>query len=196
MGTNILNIGKSGLFAAQAAIATTGHNIANANVAGYTRQLVVQESATAQDFGFGYLGTGTQVAEVKRIYDDFLTTQVRTAQASKSALDSFYAQIAQVDNLLADTTSGLSPALQDFFKGVQDLASNPASAASRQALLSTADSLAARFQGLNGRLTEIREGVNSQITANVTMINSYAQEIAKLNETISGLSGNWPFSCR
>ena len=113
---------------------------------------------------------------------------MRSAQASKSSLDSYYAQISQVDNLLADTTSGLSPALQDFFKGVQDVASNPDSVASRQALLSTADSLAARFQGLNGRLEEIRDGVNTQITSNVTLINSYATQIARLNEDIGAAS--------
>lgn len=188
MTGNLLNIGKSGLSAAQVGLATAGHNIANANVAGYSRQVVIQESRIAQDFGYGFIGTGTNVADIKRYSDEFLNAQVRNAQASKSALDMYVAQINQVDNLLADTTSGLSPALQDFFKGVQDLASNPSGVASRQALLSAADSLAARFQGLNGRLQEIREGVNSQITSNVVLINSYAQQIASLNEEIGTFS--------
>ncbi|MDO8439208.1 MAG: flagellar hook-associated protein FlgK, partial [Telluria sp.] len=190
MAGNILNIGKTGLFAAQVGLSTTGHNIANANVAGYSRQVVVQASTQAQNLGNGFIGSGTQVAEIKRYSDNFLNAQVRSAQSSKSSLDAFYTQISQVDNLLADTTSGLSPALQDFFKGVQDVSSNPASVASRQALLSTADSLAARFQGLNGRLQEIREGVNNQITSNVTLINSYAAQIASLNEQIAGFSNS------
>ena len=42
---SLLSIGKSGLFAAQAALATTGHNITNANVAGYSRQTTVQETS-------------------------------------------------------------------------------------------------------------------------------------------------------
>ena len=188
MSGNILNIGKSGLLAAQVGLSTAGHNIANANVAGYSRQVVVQSSRIAQDFGYGFIGTGTQVAEIKRYSDSFLNQQVRAAQTQTSSFQAYNAQISQVDNLLADTTSGLSPALQDFFKGVQDVASNPASVASRQALLSTADSLAARFQGLNGRLQEIREGVNSQITSNVTLINSYAQQIAELNDQIGNFS--------
>ena len=188
MAGNLLSIGKSGLFAAQVGLSTTGHNIANANVAGYSRQGVVQESAQAQDYGYGFVGSGSQIGAIKRFSDDFLTAQVRSAQASTSSLDAYSAQISQVDNLLADTTSGLSPALQDFFKGVQDVASNPASVASRQALLSTADSLAARFQGLNGRLDEIREGVNTQITSNVTLINSYAKQIAQLNDEIGHFS--------
>jgi flagellar hook-associated protein 1 FlgK len=190
MAGNILNIGKSGLFAAQAGMATTGNNITNAAVPGYSRQVVLQASATTQYIGTGYLGSGTQITDIKRYSDNFLNTQVRTATSSKSGLDSYYAQISQVDNLLSDPTSGLSPALQDFFKGVQDLASNPSSTSSRQAVLSSADSLAARFQGINGRLQEIRDGVNTQIEANVTLINSYASQIAKLNEQITAAAGN------
>jgi len=190
MAGNILNIGKSGLFAAQAGMATTGNNITNASVAGYSRQVVVQASGTSQNIGVGYLGSGTQITDIKRFSDNFLNTQVRTATASKSGLDSYYAQIGQIDNLLSDTTSGLSPALQDFFKGVQDLASNPASTASRQAVLSSADALAARFQGLNGRLQEVRDGVNTQIESSVTLINSYASQIATLNEQITAAAGN------
>ncbi len=189
MGSNLLNIGKSGLLAAQVGMATTGNNITNANVPGYSRERIVQSASKAQDVGYGFVGSGTEVNSVVRYYSDFLTQQLRSAQSSKSALDTYNAQISQVDNLLADTSSGLAPALQDFFKGVQDVASNPASAASRQALLSTADSLAGRFQGLNGRLVEIRDGVNSQITSNVTVINSFATQIADLNDQI-GKFGN------
>jgi flagellar hook-associated protein 1 FlgK len=190
MGGNLLNIGKTGLFAAQAGLATTGNNIANANVAGYSRQMVVQANAPAQDFGYGFVGTGTTVADIKRYSDDFLNLQVRTAQSSSSALDAYSAQIGQVDNLLADPTSGLSPALQDFFKAVQNVASNPAEISSRQALLSNAEALASRFQGMSGRLDELRQGVNAQITSNVTLINSYADQIAQLNQQISGLAGD------
>ena len=188
MAGNLLNIGKSGLFAAQAGLSTTGHNIANANVAGFSRQVVLQGAGPGQNIGSGFIGSGTQVTDIMRFSDNFLNSQVRTATTSKSALDAFTTQISQVDNLLSDTTSGVSPSLADFFKGVQDVASNPSSSTSRQALLSSADSLAARFQGVNGRLNEIREGVNSQITSNVTMINSYADQIAALNEQIGALS--------
>ncbi|CUI05017.1 flagellar hook-associated protein FlgK [Massilia antarctica] len=195
MSGNLLNIGKSGLFAAQVGLSTAGHNIANANVAGYSRQTVIQASGTAQAFGYGFVGSGTEVEQIKRFSDPFLNGQVRSAQTQVSSLDAFYSQISQVDNLLSDATSGLSPALQDFFKGVQDMASNPSSAASRQAVLSNGESLVARFQGIDDRLTEIREGVNSEITAKVGVINSYAQQIGELNDKIAQLStgtGNEP----
>ena len=190
MAGNILNIGKSGLFAAQAGLSTTGHNISNANVVGYSRQVVLQGAGPGQNTGNGFIGSGTQITDIKRYSDAFLNNQVRTATTSKAALDSFYTQISQVDNLMADPASGLSPAVQDFFKGVQDVASNPGSTASRQAMLSGAESMAARFQGLNLRLNEIREGVNAQITSNVTAINAYADQIAQLNEQIGGASAS------
>ncbi|MCD2515655.1 flagellar hook-associated protein FlgK [Massilia sp. G4R7] len=188
MSGNLLSIGKSGLYAAQAGLSTTGHNITNANVAGYNRQVVVQATAPMLDTGVGFQGTGTQVSQIKRYSDEFLNTQVRNAQASKSGLDSYYAQISQIDNMLADQTAGLSPSLQSFFKGVQDMAANRASVPSRQAMLSSADTLATRFQALDSRLGEIREGVNSTIETSVTTINAYANQIAQLNEQISNFS--------
>lgn len=188
--SSLLAIGKTGLYAAQAALSTTGHNITNANVAGYSRQVVVQATSAALNTGVGFMGTGTQIAQIKRYSDDFLNTQVRNAQASSSGLESYYSQIKQIDNLLADTTSGLTPAMQSFFKGVQDMAANRASVPSRQAMLSNAESLATRLNGLDARLGEIREGVNSEIESSVTAINTYAQQIAKLNEQIGNYASS------
>jgi flagellar hook-associated protein 1 FlgK len=184
MSGNLLSIGKSGLFAAQTALSTTGHNITNANVEGYSRQGVVQATSTAMETGVGFVGTGTKVAEIKRYSDDFLNQQVRTATASGSSLDAYYAQISQIDNLLADTTSGLSPALQNFFSAVQDVTGNGASIPSRQALLSSSETLAGSFQQIDARLEEIGDGVNSQIETNVNLINTYAKQIAEINTKI------------
>jgi flagellar hook-associated protein 1 FlgK len=189
MATSILSIGQSALAAAQVGLSTTGHNIANAATPGFNRQVVVQGSALPQNFGFGFMGQGVEIATVKRIYNEFLGGQVRTAQGTKSALDSHYAQIRQIDNLLADPASGLSPALQSFFSGVQELSSNPSSIPSRQAALGAAETLVSRFHGLAGRLKEIEQGINSQVVSSVGLINTYAQQIAKLNDSISRAEG-------
>ena len=190
MAGDLLNIGKSGLFAAQAGLATTSHNISNAGVPGYSRQTVVQAAATAQNLGYGFMGSGTQVTDIKRFSDSFLNAQVRGAQATSSALTAYAAQASQIDNMLADTSSGLSPALQDFFKSVQDVSANAGSTPSRQSLLSSADSLAARFQSMSGKLNDLKTGVNTQVTASITTINSYATQIATLNEQIGNLSAS------
>jgi len=184
MATSILSIGQSALAAAQVGLSTTGHNIANAATPGFSRQLVIQNAAQPQNFGFGFMGQGTEIAAVKRVYSEFLGSQMRTAQATKSGLDGYYAQIKQIDNLLADPASGLSPALQSFFSGIQDVASNPAAIPSRQAALSSAEALASRFQSLSGRLKEVEQGINSQITSSVSIINTYAKQIAELNDAV------------
>jgi flagellar hook-associated protein 1 FlgK len=190
MAGDILSIGKTGLFAAQAGLATTGNNITNANVTGYSRQTVVQATALSIQSGYGFSGTGTQIAEIKRYSDSFLNKQVQTATASKSALDAFSAQVSQVDNLLSDTSAGLSPALQNFFAAVQDMTGNHASDSSRQGMFSAADTLAARFQSIGDRLHEIGAGVDNQIRSNVTLINSYADQIAQLNDQIGAFAGD------
>ena len=185
---SLLSIGRSGLLAAQVGLSTTGNNITNANVPGYSRQGVVQTDTPSQNTGAGFVGTGTEVSSVRRYYDNFLANQLRGAETNQASLEGFYKQISQIDNLLADPTAGLSPVMQDFFNGVQNAAASPASAAARQSMLSTSESLAARFQGMSARLNEISEGVNSQVVSSVGEINSYARQIAELNNTISGLS--------
>src|SRR3569623_1100333 len=184
MATSILSIGQSALAAAQAGLSTTGHNIANASTPGYSRQVVIQGAAQPQNFGFGFMGQGTQISTVQRVYNEYLGVQVQSAQASQSGLDTYYTQIKQIDNMLADSTAGLSPSLQDFFSGILAMASNPSNVPARQAVLSSADALAGRFQSLAGQLNEISQGVNSQIQSSVSSINSYAQQIAQLNDSI------------
>ncbi|QJQ00735.1 flagellar hook protein FlgK [Herbaspirillum rubrisubalbicans] len=189
MATNIFSIGQSALQAAMAAQATTSHNISNATTPGYNRQEVVQSSAGGINYGYGFVGQGTQVTEIKRVYNDFLTKQALASQTSASSLDSYYAQISQINNMVADTKAGLSPALQDFFASVQNLASNPNTQASRQTVLSQASTLVARISSINDQLSQSSASVNSQITSTVTTINSYAQQIAQLNQAIVNAVG-------
>jgi flagellar hook-associated protein 1 FlgK len=184
MASGILNVGVSGLNAAQAGVLTTSHNIANASTEGFSRQRIVQSTNTPMFTGAGFLGQGTNVSTVERIYNKFLTSQVLSAQTGAAEMDSYLAEIQQIDNLLADPNAGLSPALSDFFKGVQEVAANPSSIPARQAMLSASQALVGRFQSIDQRLREIRDGVNSQITSEVSLINSYAQQIADVNQRI------------
>src|SRR5262249_30724467 len=184
MSNGIFGIGISGLSAAQAGLVTTGHNITNANTDGYHRQSIVQSTAIPLLTGSGFFRQGVKVDTLMRAYSQFLDAQVSQSQAQSSYQSTLNAQLSQVDNLLADTSAGLSPALQDFFTALHDVAASPASVPSRQSLLSSASALAARFNGLNSRFEEIRSGLNSQITATVTDINSYAQQIASLNARV------------
>ncbi|HYL17902.1 MAG TPA: flagellar hook-associated protein FlgK [Burkholderiales bacterium] len=191
MGTgSIFNIGVSGLNAAQASLAVTSHNIANASTDGYHRQSAIQGTETPQGTGAGFFGRGVDVETVRRAYSQFLDNAVLTAQAQGSYLDTYNGQISQIDNLLADPSAGLSPALQSFFSSVQDVASNPSSVPSRQAMITQGQVLSARFQALDTQLTQMRTGVNQQLTDTVTQINAKAQSIAQLNDQIRTVQSN------
>lgn len=195
MASNILNIGKSALAAAQVGISTTGHNIANAKTPGYSRQVVVQAAAQSQNFGYGFVGQGTEIASVTRIFNDILSAQAVRSQANSASVDTYRAQMTTIDNMLSNATAGLNPAMSDFFGAIQDLSANPSDLPTRQSMLSYAQSLASRFQTTNNRLNEIREGVNSQITSSVSLVNTYARQIAGLNDVIEkavSANGNIP----
>lgn len=182
--SSIFDIGVSGLNAAQAALTTTSHNIANASTAGFHRQTAIQGTQQPQKTGSGFFGKGVRVDTVLRSYSQFLDGAVLQAQTQDSYLQAYQSQITQIDNLLADPNAGLSPALQSFFSAVQDVASNPSSVPSRQAMLSQAQALQSRFQAFDSRLTEIRTGVNRQISDAASQINSTAKDIASINDQI------------
>jgi flagellar hook-associated protein 1 FlgK len=187
--SNILGTAQSALLAAQAGLATTGHNIANAATPGYNRQVVVQSAIGGQNEGGGFIGKGVVVVAVNRIYNQYLGDQLRSIATVKGQLDSHYTEAKRINNLVADPASGLSPVLQDFFKGVQALSGDASLNPSRQGMLAAAESLAGRFQSLNGQLQEMRDAVNSQISTSVGTINSYAQQIANLNDAIGKAQG-------
>ncbi|MBI3147747.1 MAG: flagellar hook-associated protein FlgK [Betaproteobacteria bacterium] len=187
--SGLFGIGVSGLNAAQIGLATTSHNITNAATPGYHRQTAVQRAATPMQSGAGFIGQGAEVQTVKRQYDQFLQNQLVEVRSQGAQFNRYLSEIAQIDNVLADSSAGVSPAMQEFFRGLQDVATNPASVPSRQALLSTAQSLAARFQAVNARFDSVRAGINTQIDASVTAINTYAAQIAELNDRIVLLGG-------
>ncbi|MBY0573278.1 MAG: flagellar hook-associated protein FlgK [Undibacterium sp.] len=187
MGTNILGIGQSALAAAQLGIATAGHNIANANTPGYSRQTLLQSAAEPQNSGGTFIGQGTRVGDVRRVYNQFITQQVNTSQSTQNYSSAYLSQIQQISNLVADPSAGVSPSLQEFFSSIQNLASSPngtAGAAARQSVVSNASSLVSRFQSLQGRLDQVEGAVNEGISQTVTDINGFASEISKLNDAI------------
>lgn len=190
MSGSIFSIGLSGLNAARLALSTTSHNIANAATPGYTKQEIVQSNAMPQSTGAGFIGNGVNVDTVKRLYNQFLETQRLNAQTQQSYLDAYHTQASQIDNILADPTSGLSPALQSFFSGLADVSSNPSSVPSRQSLLSGAEAMDSRFQALQTRFEDLRRGVASQIGSTVDHINTLAKAIADVSAQMVAVSSS------
>ncbi len=187
---NLFTSALSGMNAAQLGLATTEHNIANASTPGFTRQQIVQTSTAGQSTGAGFVGQGVNVSAVKRIYDQFLTSQVLQEQNQASFLTTYSTAMRQIDNLVADPAAGASPAMQSFFDALNGVSNNPQSVPARQTLLSSAQFAVNRFQAIDQRLTDIANGNTTQITSSITTINTYAQQIATLNGNIKRAIGS------
>lgn len=188
--TSLLNIGVSALNANKARLNTTGNNIANAATAGYSRQEVLSVTSATQKLGGNFVGSGVAVNGIRRNYDSYLSSEMRSNASSFQQYDTLLTEIDKVDNFIGDDAVGLSPSLQQFFAAMQDAANNPQSSASRQTLLSKAELLVNRFQGSSIRLDEISDSINKQLTNTTIELNALTDNIARLNVQINGAGGN------
>ena len=192
---DLLSTSLSALTAFQRAIDLTGHNIANANTPGYTRQVVDFSTRVGQGQTNSFVGSGVQVSQIRRVYDDTLGQQIQSATTGQSRFDVMNAFASRLDVLLADPSTGLNASLQNFFNAVQDVNNDPASIPARQALLGEAESLVQRFHALDRRLAETESELNGRVEQSVDDINRLAASIAEANDKIAlaqGRSGRPP----
>ncbi|SEE46690.1 flagellar hook-associated protein FlgK [Pseudomonas anguilliseptica] len=187
---DLLNIGLSGLAANKTSLAVTGHNITNVNTPGFSRQETVQATRIPQFSGAGYIGSGTTLVDVRRIYNEFLNTQVRSSTALNSDVQSYLGQINQLDSLLAGSTTGVNPGLQKVFAALQTAAEDPANIPARQLVLSEAEGLAKRFNTVYDRLYEQNAFINKQLSAVTDQVNQLATSIAGYNDAIAIAASN------
>ena len=186
MSNNMFFTGLSGLNAAQAALRTTGHNTANVNTAGYSRQSAqISSGGGTLSPGVGFFGSGAKVTDVTRSYDQYLTSHFTQAQSTNQSLSTYYAQVSQIDNLLANQTAGVAPQMQQLFTHVQAVVNAPADPSSRQQLISSGQALANQFRSMDGYLTSLNANVNDQVAGSVDQINTYAEQIASLNKQVA-----------
>ena len=181
---DILNTATSGLQAFQRGLDVTAHNVANANTPGYSRQVVEFTPRQGRQSVSGFVGSGVEVDAVRRIYDQFLAVQSRTVTSSQARLDTMDGLVGQIDSLLADPETGLSPSLQRFFNALGDLSSDPSSLPARQALLGEAESYLQRLSSIDGRLQEVDREIRLRINESVDEVNRLASSIARVNSEI------------
>ncbi|WP_018150239.1 flagellar hook-associated protein FlgK [Leeia oryzae] len=190
---SLYSIGLSALNAAQMGLATTGHNITNASSETYHRQEIAQLPQTPQLTGAGFVGNGTVVVNIDRAYNSFMDQQILEVGGKASYYATYREQIGQIDNLLSDTTSGLSSGIQSFFSALQQVSSTPANVSARQSMLSASQAMVARFQTMDSRLADLYNGADQQIGSSITELNSLAKQVANLNgqiitaESVSGV---------
>ncbi len=183
--SDVLSTSVSGLLAFQRALDITSNNVSNAATPGYSREQVNLTPQPGQATASGYIGSGVAVQSITRSYDELLAGQVRSSQSSYSSFNTFATQAAQIDNMLSDSSTGITASLQAFVNALQTVANSPSSTAQRQALLSQAQGLAQQLQNYNSQLSTYSAGVESQITSSVSQINTLSAGIAQLNGQIA-----------
>ena len=187
---SLLNIGMSGLSASQSALMTTGNNISNVDTAGYSRQQTVQGSKASIQYGNVYIGTGTTLADVRRVYNSYLDAQLQTTTSLNSDSAAYLDQVTPLDKLLSDSGTGLNGALTKFFASVQNVNAKPGDDASRQLLLSDAQALSNRFNSISTQLNSQNADINGNLTSMADQVNKLATTMAQLNKKISEVSSS------
>ncbi|HLR81697.1 MAG TPA: flagellar hook-associated protein FlgK [Paenalcaligenes sp.] len=182
---NLYGLGLSALLNAQQNLQTTGHNINNSAIEGYSRQTVLSQTQGANATGAGYIGRGIQTVTIQRAYDQFLNQQLMSSKGKHTEYVSYGNQIAQLNNLFSDRESGISPALQEFFGALQAVASSPDDAAARQELLGRAQNVATQLKETDTFIENQRSNLNTQIGTLTHQINSYVERIHDLNGQIT-----------
>jgi flagellar hook-associated protein 1 FlgK len=188
--SGLFNIGKSALFASQAALSVIGHNIANVNTPGFNRQEAVLISATSTTISNGLLGGGVVVSDIKRDYDNFIQSQLLGQYQNygrSSSLNETFSQIEQIFNEAGDM--GLATPLMDYFNAWQDVSTNPEGQTQRTVLLQKASTLVLNAKQMEQGILDNLRNTNGEISDIVERVNSMASKIAELNGKIVQTQG-------
>ena len=181
----VLNTAKVGLLTQQLAIEVTGHNIANVQTEGFSRQVVVLDANTPRITAQGQLGTGVRVLGIQRIHDQFLLAQI---VSGGSPLGNFRVRedVCEQLEILFNEGQGrsLNNELSSFFASLQDLATNPGALPERAEMIAKAESLVSLFNHLGDELFQFQRNVDNIIADEIPQINVMLQEIAKLNKGV------------
>ncbi|HMW22054.1 MAG TPA: flagellar hook-associated protein FlgK [Burkholderiaceae bacterium] len=188
--TSLLNLGASGMMAAQAQLSTTGHNIANASVEGYSRQTVRAETAAGLYSGSGYFGRGVDVRTVERQVSSFLTDQVAQTGSQAQADSVRKKMLGQLESSFGTGQQGLGYAATQLFNAFGDVAAEPADASARRVVLERSDDLASMFRSTAKSLDSLQSGVAQDLKNSVAEVNNLAKRIGDLNGQIAATRGS------
>ena len=122
----LMSLGMQAMAASYAALQTTGHNIANANVDGYSRQQVELATAQGQFSGAGFFGKGVDVSTVTRAHNAFLTREAATAALAGGDGRGAAGQLQRWNRSSPPASSGLGYAAGQFLNAMVDLPAGPA----------------------------------------------------------------------
>jgi len=187
-----IELGKKGLVTHQAAIHVTGHNVANAETEGYSRQKVTLEvfdplyiPGLTRENTPGQIGQGVAVEKILRARDMLLEDRILSEKNGlfywKSLSDWIY-QVELIHNEPSDKS--IMNTLDKFWAAWQDLANNPEEIGSREAVREYGWALARHINYNYQALKSLRDNIERAVQMRVEEINDIAKQIAKLNEQI------------
>jgi flagellar hook-associated protein 1 FlgK len=194
--TSLIDIAQQALMADQEALNVTSNNVANQNTAGYTRQVVNFQAADTVTLSGGTVGSGVTASATSQ-RDRVLEQQVQQQTQTQAQSGAFESALQQVENIfgLSSTTSSasstvLGTAINSFFSSLTALASNPSDTATRQNVLTAANTLAGAFNSASNQLAQVSTSLNLQVVGDVGQVNSLTTTIASLNAQITSSSPN------
>ena len=194
--TSLMDIARQALMADQEALNVTSNNVANQNTAGYTREMVSFQSIDAVTLSGGSYGTGvtaTETSQRDRVLEQQVQQQTQT-QAESGALETALTEIQNIFGLSSTPSSAsstvLSTATNSFFSALSALGGNPSDTATRQSVLTAAQTLSDAFNSTVNQLAEVSSSLNQQVAGDVGQVNSLTTTIASLNAQITSLSPN------
>ena len=182
---SLMNVGVSALNANQQALTTVGHNIANVNTPGYSRQTVYTNALHGQNMGNGFIGKGVQVATVMRNYSALLNRQSNAANAIHAADTSRLQGLMQMQDVFKGGDGSLGAAINSMMNAFVDVQAAPSDATGRNVVLTRMNELAARFHAASNMLEEQDYSTAQQLRNNALLVNDKASQVARLNNEIS-----------
>ena len=181
----LLNIGVRSLMANQAVLQITGHNIANANTPGYSRQIVNLESVAGGRTVSGYMGQGVNVASVQRAHSSVLTVQTAAAKAEYAADAKRAEKLSQMEGAFPTGSASIGLAINSMLSAFADVAASPSDMTARYVSLARASETANRLRGTSSQLSDLASGVRSELAEKVNVSNELIERITKLNDQIT-----------
>ncbi|HEV2998803.1 MAG TPA: flagellar hook-associated protein FlgK [Solirubrobacteraceae bacterium] len=191
-----LQTALSGLLAGQEEIDVTGHNIANANTPGYSRQTAVLETsdplkiaALSSITGNGaQLGTGVTVEKLTRIRDMYLDGQYREQSSALGSASTQTSELQQAQGAFAEPSpAGLSARLSAFWSAWSELASSPSSEAAKEGVVNAGTQVAGALNALSASLSEVSAQASQHYAALAGkggVVQEDAAQLAQLNGQI------------
>jgi len=181
----VLQTGMRSLLAQQRGLEVTGHNIANVNTTGYSRQTVNLQTTTPVLGSQGMVGTGVTARESQRVYDRFVGVQIENENEDLGRWEAQKTALERMEIIFDESSdSGLNKTMGEFWNAWQDLVNNPSGNVERVALLGTSETLAFEFQNTYNNFSPLQDDLDISIAATVDEINLKTAEIANLNQKI------------